>query len=92
MDCDRGRDGGGKGSFSALSWLALRTEFGLLPLREGPSPSLWETDAGLSTKRDIKLSSSALLSARLGIGEMIYFLSVNRIETQQTHNGSLNYL
>jgi len=62
-DWDAGRVGRVKVSpFSPLSWLALRTEFGLLPLREEKSPlSLKDADEGRSTSREIRLSSSSLL-------------------------------
>jgi hypothetical protein len=72
-DCETIRTGSGEkaSAFSPLSWLALSTELGRLPLREGPSPSLFEVDEGRSTSRDMRLSSSALLSARLGTGDTI---------------------
>jgi hypothetical protein len=73
MDNDIGRVGGVNGSvYSPLSWLALRTELGRLALRGEPSPpSLREADPGRSTRRDMRLSSSSRLSARLGDGDTI---------------------
>jgi hypothetical protein len=57
---------------SPLNWLALSTEFGLLPFREGPSAWLTEADPGRSTSRAIRSSSSALLSERLGTGDTTF--------------------
>ena len=73
MDSDIGRVGGVKGSaYSPLTWLALRTELGRLALLGEPSsPSLRDADPGRSTRRDMKLSSSSRLSARLGDGDTI---------------------
>jgi hypothetical protein len=58
--------------FSLLSSPALRTLFGLLPLKAGEPAPPGPVDPGrLSpTKLDIRLSSSLRLSARPGVGEM----------------------
>lgn len=80
MDCESGRVGEVIASaLSPLSWLALSTEFGRLPFRERPSAPLTVAEPGRSTRREIRSSSSALLSERLGTGETTYSSHVSII-------------
>lgn len=66
-------------------------EFGRLPLRDWVSaPWLMDADPGRSTRREIRSSSSALLSDRPGIGDTIY---INRIlEPDGAGHGAGAYL